>query len=530
MDLQKRTSPVRPSVPTPPRLREDQAFDLARPPPQGGLPLGTVLGVTISVLVALVLGALTALQLQREEHRERAAREALLGEAVAPLADEIEQASKLDEIERLLSSTESAEIARGRFDFNLMLFDGEGRVVSSTSTEGSRLPPADSLQASVAVRSALLPSERGTLTVWQDASGFLAEMKGRRRSAWFNIAVIVVVAVLVVQLSIYFLVTRPLNRLLLRIEKAEQGYPVRLRQDDIARELRWLEWQFHSMGVSLANSARLLVAAHRRATEASKSRSASTVDPRVFDPLARDRGERLGDHDIIRWYLRDRCALIEGASGGDPKVSEIARQVWDIDAAEAARIGEMELCVRLENAAFRVLDKDAFARIHQERDALVAARDAWCVETAHAIETALVADGVSLIAVQHRAKHVAGIWRKMRVKDLSLEDVHDVFAFRIIAAENDDCYLALNTVHRLFEPEPFRFKDYISSPKPNGYQSLHTSVRDRDGLVFEVQIRSLAMHRAAENGDAAHWRYHASRITRVAGRTWRPFHRLVERS
>lgn len=87
----------------------------------------------------------------------------------------------------------------------------------------------------------------------------------------------------------------------------------------------------------------------------------------------------------------------------------------------------------------------------------------------------------------------------------------DFLAFRIIVADQDDCYLALNTVHRLFEPEPFRFKDYITAPKANGYRSLHTSVRDRDGLVFEVQIRSVEMHRTAEAGEAAHWRYHAER-------------------
>ena len=95
----------------------------------------------------------------------------------------------------------------------------------------------------------------------------------------------------------------------------------------------------------------------------------------------------------------------------------------------------------------------------------------------------------------------------MQEKNLTFEEVHDLLAFRIIVPSQDDCYLALNTVHRLFDPEPFRFKDYIAEPKANGYQSLHTSVRDRDGLVFEVQIRTVEMHHAAENGSAAHWRY-----------------------
>jgi GTP pyrophosphokinase len=112
----------------------------------------------------------------------------------------------------------------------------------------------------------------------------------------------------------------------------------------------------------------------------------------------------------------------------------------------------------------------------------------------------------------------------MQEKDLLIEEVHDLFAFRIIVSSHGDCYLALDTVHRLFEPEPFRFKDYIATPKANGYQSLHTSVCDRAGLVFEVQIRTADMHRAAEEGSAAHWRYRslqpirASIASRILGR------------
>jgi GTP pyrophosphokinase/guanosine-3',5'-bis(diphosphate) 3'-pyrophosphohydrolase len=113
----------------------------------------------------------------------------------------------------------------------------------------------------------------------------------------------------------------------------------------------------------------------------------------------------------------------------------------------------------------------------------------------------------------------------MQEKDLTLEEIHDLFAFRVVVPSEDECYLALNTIHRLFDPEPFRFKDYIVEPKVNGYQSIHTSVRDRDGFVFEVQIRTIAMHQAAENGSAAHWRYRSQKALRI-GAT-RPFHSLT---
>lgn len=502
-------------------MAEDPALDEALPPPQRGLPLGAVLGVTISLLVALLLGGMTTLQLHREEHREIAARQGLLAESLAPLSSEMEGAADIGEIERLLSSCRRAEAARGRRDYNVMLRDGDGRVVASAIEGDGTSPAPDSIQAKVSVRSPLLASGHGTLTAWQNDSGLAAEMESRRHAARIDIAAAVLAVILVVQLTIFLLVTRPMNRLLANIDKVEQGYPARLRQGDIARELRWLEWRFHRMSASLTNSARLLVAAHRRAMEAAKSRRRSDIDPRLLDPLDLGRNGRPAGHDIMRRYLRDRCALLEGRRRDESAAWEIARQVWERDAVEAERFGEMDLRARLENTALTVLDPEAIERVSRELDALIEDRDEWCTATAEAIEAGLAADRVPLVGIQRRTKHAAGVWRKMQEKGLALEEVHDLLAFRIVVPSQDDCYLALDTVHRLFEPEPFRFKDYIVAPKANGYQSLHTSVRDRDGFVFEVQIRTVDMHRAAENGDAAHWRYRAGKSARLSPRSTR---------
>jgi len=111
--------------------------------------------------------------------------------------------------------------------------------------------------------------------------------------------------------------------------------------------------------------------------------------------------------------------------------------------------------------------------------------------------------------VQHRVKHTAGIWRKMQAKGLTLEQVHDVVAFRIIVPAEQDCYAALKAVHERFEPLLLRFKDYVAEPKANGYRSLHTCVKTSGGVVFEVQVRTVEMHEQAEGGEAAHWRYKA---------------------
>ena len=110
-------------------------------------------------------------------------------------------------------------------------------------------------------------------------------------------------------------------------------------------------------------------------------------------------------------------------------------------------------------------------------------------------------------ALQHRVKHPAGIFRKTHDKGLSLDQIHDVVAFRIVVADESACYVALKAIHGRFEPLLLRFKDYIAEPKENGYQSLHTCIRAPGGLVYEVQIRTVAMHAQAEGGDAAHWRY-----------------------
>jgi hypothetical protein len=496
-------------------VHDDPVAEVVRLPPRGGLPLGITLGVTISALVSLLLGGMTALQLHRDESKELAARRELLTELVAPVAGEIERATSLAEIRQHVSSSALAEITRGHSDFNLILGGGDGRVVASALAGAERSPPPGSLQARMAVRSPLLPSGRGDLTAWQSAAEFDSEMAGRRRAAWLEIGVTALAIIIVVQLTVYLLVTRPMNHLLASIQKVELGYPAKLRQGDIARELRWLAWRFHLMSNSLTNSARLLVAAHRRAMDASKSLSNSGIDPKLLDPLELDRPGESAEHEILRRFIRNRCALLEEHIPGDLRSREIALQMWERDAVEAEKLGDMELRTRAENAALKVLNPSAFDRVHRELENLVDARTGWCAATEKTIQTALAADGIPLVTIQRRTKHTAGVWRKMQDKNLTIEEVHDLLAFRIVVPSQDNCYLALDTVHRLFEPEPFRFKDYIADPKTNGYQSLHTSVRDREGFVFEVQIRSVDMHRAAEEGSAAHWRYRARRSVRL---------------
>lgn len=494
----------------------------AVPPPARGIPLGFILGLTISVLVMILLGGLTSIQMDRDEKRERAAREGLLAESVAPLVEQVKEAKSVGEIQRCCSALRLAEIALGRTDYNVVVRSAAGEVVGFGGADIREGLPEDSLRTSVNVRSKAFPHEVLTLTAWQNASVFSTEMAQRRREAWTDIGITVLAIIFAIQLAIYLVVSRPLSRMLIAIDKFEQGYPADFRGGSAASELSWLMWRLQQMSVALTNSARLLVAAHRKAAETSKARNPEVLDPMEFDPLSIDERTQAAGDEIVRRYLRDRCAFLEGLGPSDPGARDIAVEVWELDAVEAERLGEMNLHARLEDTALSILDPGDSQRVTQLLESLISGRASWSVATADRIKAGLAADGLRRVAIQHRVKHAAGVWRKMQEKNLTIEEVHDLFAFRIIVPEHDDCYLALETVHRLFEPEPFRFKDYISSPKTNGYQSLHSSVRDPAGFVFELQIRSIDMHRAAEGGKAAHWQYHQRQSWSHAERvTWR---------
>ena len=182
------------------------------------------------------------------------------------------------------------------------------------------------------------------------------------------------------------------------------------------------------------------------------------------------------------------------------------RETMDIYAPLAHRLGMQKMKWELEDIAMRYLYPEdyeaimAYLTAHQEQD------EAFMNIIQDRITTRLAAVGINN-TTYGRIKHVYSIYRKMKAQEKTLDELYDVYAFRVIVDTIPDCYNVLGHVHDLFNLVPGRFKDYISTPKPNMYQSLHTTVIGKQGIPFEVQIRTWDMHQTAEYGIAAHWKY-----------------------
>jgi RelA/SpoT family (p)ppGpp synthetase len=189
------------------------------------------------------------------------------------------------------------------------------------------------------------------------------------------------------------------------------------------------------------------------------------------------------------------------------KRRRIARETWDIYAPLAERIGLYAFTDELRDLAFRELEPEAYESITTRLATLRAGNQDIIGRIESGIRLTLSQAGIDADDVRGREKRPWSIFRKMSERNIGFEQLHDVVAFRVITRSDEDCYRALGALHRRWPMVPGRFKDYISTPKRNGYRSLHTTLIDRDRLRIEVQIRTAEMHAEAEYGMAAHWAY-----------------------
>lgn len=214
------------------------------------------------------------------------------------------------------------------------------------------------------------------------------------------------------------------------------------------------------------------------------------------------------DLRVILIKLCDRLHNMRTISSLPPeKIRRISQETLDIYAPLANRLGIHGVKSELEDLCLRHLKYDIYKEIRRNIAAKKSERQSYIDEVKNILEHELKKYGFKDIEVYGRPKHFYSIYKKMIERHLDFEDIHDLFAFRIIVKNIKDCYEALGVVHAMWKPMPGRFKDYIAMPKANLYQSLHTTVVRPNGEPAEIQIRTKEMHETCEYGVAAHWAY-----------------------
>jgi len=212
------------------------------------------------------------------------------------------------------------------------------------------------------------------------------------------------------------------------------------------------------------------------------------------------------DVQVALIKLAERTCAIRAVKSDKTRQELVARDVFDVYAPLAHRLGIGQLKWELEDLSFRYLYNDSYKRIARLLDGKRLERDRFIGRVTEQLRAVLGAAGIEL-EINGRSKHIYSIWRKMQRKGIGFSQVYDIRALRILVPELKDCYATLGLVHGLWRNIPNEFDDYIASPKENGYRSLHTAVIGPEGKILEIQIRTHEMHEEAELGVCAHWRY-----------------------
>ncbi len=355
-------------------------------------------------------------------------------------------------------------------------------------------------------------------------SSFSAHVRNRWYRGVLHFVATLVSILLALSFAIRMLVTAPLDRLLEGIRKTEMGYWGEVAATGGAWEVRWVIWRFRNMGCELEKTVRQLLDAQVRANAAmvaderpETATREGLEKPEILLVPSPGRGQVLTAHE-----LAEICARLEGLTTPSVEDLSLARKTLAQHAVVAEALGDLALKSRLENASLRVLQPTAFQELENRLTDYSLKLSSDLSRCQVQLEQLMEENMVPVVDIQARTKHIAGIFRKMKAKGLDFEQVHDLFAIRIVVPSESDCYRALGLVHETFFPLVGRFKDYNADPKPNGYRSIHTCIRFTNGVVVEIQIRSLAMHRCAENGAASHLEYKKKssppKITSASGR------------
>ncbi|MGN0155512.1 MAG: RelA/SpoT family protein [Lachnospiraceae bacterium] len=213
------------------------------------------------------------------------------------------------------------------------------------------------------------------------------------------------------------------------------------------------------------------------------------------------------DIRVILIKLADRLHNLRTLQYQTPaKQIEKARETMDIYSPIAHRLGISKIKVELDDLSLQYLEPEKFKELKTEIDERLEERETFIETIVHDVKECIDEAGIQA-EINGRVKHFFSIYKKMINQNKTLDQIYDIFAVRIIVDTVKDCYAALGIIHEKYKPIPGRFKDYIAMPKSNMYQSLHTTLISKSGQPFEIQIRTYDMHKTAEYGIAAHWKY-----------------------
>lgn len=281
---------------------------------------------------------------------------------------------------------------------------------------------------------------------------------------------------------------------------------------DDEKALHIIEEQFGKEIATLVQGVCQLVRFHGRATlqqEVVQGKNAAQHAAEQVETLRKMLLAMASDIRVVLIRLASRLSMLRFFSAGKletAKTKQYAKETLDLYSPLANRLGIWQMKWELEDLSFRFLEPETYKRIAKMLEEKRLERTQFVDEAITKLKDELQQADIKA-EVSGRPKHIYSIWNKMRGKSLAFSELYDVRAFRVIVDDIKTCYTVLGIVHNIWVPLPKEFDDYISRPKSNGYQSLHTVVLAKDGRPLEVQIRTWEMHHFAEYGVAAHWRY-----------------------
>jgi GTP pyrophosphokinase len=263
----------------------------------------------------------------------------------------------------------------------------------------------------------------------------------------------------------------------------------------------WLRSRFGGSVAQLVNDLRVLM----RLSERTRPREGSGEGQ--AEALRKMLLAMVNDLRVVLLRLASRLQTLRFfVAAGRTDVAPFARESLELFAPLASRLGIWQMKWELEDLAFGLIEPDVYRRVGRWVDEGREQRERFIAQATAELRRMLADSGING-EVFGRPKHIYSIWRKMQTKQLAFDELYDVRALRVIVTTEQECYLVLSLVQARWQTVAQEFDDYIARPKANGYQSLHTVVRDDGGKPLEIQIRTRRMHESAELGLAAHWRY-----------------------